>query len=324
MHAFEFVEPRNPSDASTVLASDPQARAVAGGTDLIPEIRLGIRVPDRLVTLGRLDDMRGITLVDGIFQVGALTHLADLAEHSVAQQNFSALCDAISLAASPQIRNQATLGGSLCQESRCWYFRGPFQCWLKGGTRCDAKDGDNRAQGVFGGGPCFTVHPSDPATALVALDARITILGVNGERTISIDDFFTLPHNSHRILNCLETGDIIKRVDLPWPAEGTRSAFLKAMDRAAFGFALASVACVVAITDGTVQTARIVLGGVAPIPWRVTAVERSLIGHPLDRSAIEHAATESTRGAQPLSMNGYKIPLIQSLLRRALENIAGD
>jgi xanthine dehydrogenase YagS FAD-binding subunit len=322
MQAFEHVDAMTAREAVQLLATDPQSRAIAGGTDLIPEMRLGVRCPDRLVNLKTIRDASGIQELDGYVQIGALTPLSDVAQHPLIQSKFPCLVQAILDAASPQIRNLATLGGNLCQDSRCWYFRGPFHCWLKGGTYCNAEHGDNRHQAIFGGGPCFTVHPSDPATALLALRARLGVIGLDGERNLSIAQFFVLPHDNHRSLNCLQPGEVLNRIDLPWPASGERAVFLKAMDRAAFSFALVSIACVLKLEGERINSARVVLGGVAPIPWRANACERALIGQTLNDKTIKQAAYLATRGARPLAMNGYKLPLVQALVERALDQLA--
>lgn len=321
MQSFEYVQATSPPEAVKLLAADPLARPLAGGTDLIPEIRLGIHSPDRLVDLKHLPGLDDLREVDGVLRIGALVRLADLAGHPILRGKLPALAEAVDLAASQQIRNAATLGGSLCQESRCWYFRGPFHCWLKGGSECDAERGDNRHQAILGGGPCFTVHPSDPATALVAMNARATIIGPHGERSLPLDAFFTRPEDGHRALTCLQHDEILERVEIPWPDDGERGVYLKATERAAFDFALASVACQVGISAGRVRSARIVLGGVAPIPWRATTAEAQLVGQSLDESTADRAADAATEGARPLAMNGYKVDLVRALVKRALERV---
>jgi xanthine dehydrogenase YagS FAD-binding subunit len=322
VRAFEHVDVSSLAEAVELLGFDPEARLIAGGTDLIPEMRLGIRSPDRLINLKTAPGYDQIRAEARCLRIGALARLEDIALHPLVRNNVSVLAEAIDQTASPQIRNAATLGGSLCQESRCWYFRGPFHCWLKGGDLCDAEHGDNRQHAILGGGPCFSVHPSDSATALVALNARVAIVGPDGERAIGIDQFFTRPSDGHRSLTCLKQDEILSHVEIPWPAAEERGIFLKAMDRAEFGFALASVACVVSVHDGRVGAARVVLGGVAPVPWRATAAEAALSGRPLDQQSIARASAAATDGARPLSMNRYKIRLSQALVRRALERIA--
>lgn len=321
MQPFEHVEVTSPFEAVKLLGADPAARPIAGGTDLVPEIRLGIQSPDRLIDLKAMPGLDDLREVNGALRIGALARLADVAAHPFVRDRLPSLAEAIDLAASPQIRNAATLGGSLCQESRCWYFRGPFHCWLKGGSECDAELGDNRHQAIFGGGPCFTVHPSDPATALIALNGRATIFGPHGERSLPLSEFFTRPDDGHRALTCLEHDEILERVEIPWPASGERGVFLKAMERATFDFALASVACQVGIAAGRVRSARIVLGGVAPVPWRASATETALVGQALDQATIERAAAAATEGARPLPMNGYKVDLVRALVKRALETV---
>lgn len=321
MRAFEHVDATSPGEAIALLAADPTARAIAGGTDLIPEMRLGIREPGRLVNLKAIEGLDQIRAENGFLRIGALARLADVAAHDLIRSRWPILAEAIGLAASPQIRNVATLGGSLCQESRCWYFRGPFHCWLKGGTCCDAERGDNRYHAIFGGGPCFTAHPSDTATVLTALGATATILGPRGERTISLDEFFTLPRDSHRALTSLAPAELLLHLDLPWPA-GEQAIFRKAMDRAEFGFAVASVAAVITLDREQVVAARIVLGGVAPIPWRAAAVEQAMIGCRFDAATIERASVVATQGAAPLSRNSYKLPLVRGLVRQALRQLA--
>lgn len=322
MRAFEHIDATSPAEAIELLGADPRARPIAGGTDLIPELRLGIHEPDRLINLKPMSALAGIHREADQARIGALTLLADVAADKAVKTRLPLLVEAIGHAASPQVRNAATLGGSLCQESRCWYFRGQFHCWLKGGTCCDAEHGDNRYQAILGGGPCFTVQPSDTATALVALRACAAIASPRGQRTVPLDQFFTRPTASHRALTCLGHDEIVESIAIPWPESAERGVFLKAMERAEFGFALASVACVVAQENGQVKDARIILGGVAPVPWRATAAEDALRGKRLDQATIARAGDLATEGAQPLSMNAYKVPLTQALVRQALERLA--
>jgi xanthine dehydrogenase YagS FAD-binding subunit len=324
VHAFEHVDAESLAEVVQLLGSDPHARPIAGGTDLVPEMRLGIRTPDRLINLKTIAGLDTVIAEAECARIGALTRLADVATHPVIRRSLPMLIEAIDLAASVQIRSSATLGGSLCQESRCWYFRGPFRCWLKGGTRCDAEYGDNRHHAILGGGPCLTVHPSDPATALVCLNGHAVVVGQDGERVVPLDQFFTRPQEGHRSLTCLRQNEVLSGVEIPWPSASERAVFLKATARAEFGFALASVACQIATEGGRVRAARIVLGGVAPVPWRATAAEQVVLDKTLDRSTIDQAGNAATEGAKPLAMNGYKVPLTQALVRRALEKIASE
>lgn len=322
MPSFEHVNAASVDQAVELLTSNPRAWAMAGGTDLVPEMRLGLHAPEQLVNLKTIRAMDLIQIERDLVRIGALVRLEDLAREASIQQRLPALVEAINLAASPQIRNTATLGGNLCQESRCWYFRGPFQCWLKGGEICNAKEGENSRHAIFGGGPCFTVSPSDPATALVAYDAQVHWRSAKGDHRQPLAQFFTLPTVEHRSLTALGQGDVVADIEVPWPAEGERATFRKAMDRALFGWALASVAVRLQLKGRQIERAQIVLGGVAPIPWRAGAAERALEGQELTRRAIDAAAQAATQGAQPLAMNAYKVPLVHGLIRQALQDLA--
>jgi xanthine dehydrogenase YagS FAD-binding subunit len=324
VHSFEHVDVVSTKQAVELLAGDPRARAIAGGTDLVPEMRLGLRAPDRLINLKTLAELQTIRADNGTLRLGALAPLHVVADHQAVVANAPALVAAIKSAASPQIRTAATIGGNLLQESRCWYFRGPFHCWLKGGPTCDAAQGENSRQAIFGGGPCYTVQPSDPATALVALGARIRIQGIDGQHTMPLSRFFTVPTAEHRALTNLGPGEVLTAVEVSWPAPGERSGFRKAMDRAAFSFALASVAWRLGMADGVVRTANLVLGGVAPVPWRAAAAERALVGQRLTPETIDRVAQAATTGAHPLALNDYKVPLVQGLVREVLCDLSSD
>jgi xanthine dehydrogenase YagS FAD-binding subunit len=215
-----------------------------------------------------------------------------------------------------------TLGGNLCQRPRCWYYRSDFRCLRKGGDVCYAVDGENEFLAILGGGPCFIVHPSDLAPALVALDAQVGAYGPGGPRTIAARDFFVGVDQSLRRETVLASAEIVTHVDLPPQRAGARGAYLKAMDRGAWSFALASVAVLVTLDGPTVTDARIVLGGVAPTPWRCPAAEQALIRGSLTAEAIETAAARATDGAAPMSQNGYKVELVRRLVARSLTDLA--
>jgi xanthine dehydrogenase YagS FAD-binding subunit len=325
MRPFEHVDVTSPNEAIEVLGGPGTSRLIAGGTDLIPAMRQGLVAPDRLVNLKTIAGLREITLEDGHLRIGALARLAEVARHTLVRANFPALAEAIELAASPQIRSQATIGGSLCQESRCWYYRGPFPCWLKGGEECFARHGANSRHAIFQTrapqSPCVTVHPSDSATALVALGAQVRLLASGKARVVPAEGFFTIPSPERRQLTSLQPSEVVVGIDLPWPAPGQQSVFLKAMDRAAFGFALVSVAAVVVLDGPTIRSARLCLGGVAPIPWRVSAAERTLLDQELNASTITRCARATTEGTEPLADNRYKIALTEGLVKQALEKI---
>ncbi|MBX6771341.1 MAG: xanthine dehydrogenase family protein subunit M [Chloroflexi bacterium] len=321
MHAFELVHPADLPEAIDLLRASPDSRLIAGGTDLVPIMRSGVQEPSRLVSLREIEGLDRIALRDRTLEIGALARLADLESHSLIVDHVPMLTEAIAQIASPQVRSAATLGGSLCQASRCWYYRGPFHCWLKGGEVCYAEHGDNRHHALFSGSPCITVHPSDTAVVLSCLGASVTVAGAHGSREMPLSEFFALPTPGHRALTVLEPGEIVTAVRIPLGGAESRGIFVKAMDRAAFDFALVSVAALVRFDGARVSEARIVLGGVAPIPWQARGSEGALIGHSLDDPTIDRAAAAAVDGARPLSMNAYKIPLTRALVRRALADL---
>jgi len=217
----------------------------------------------------------------------------------------------------------ATIGGNLLQRPRCWYFRNAnFQCWLKGGNECHAKEGRNQFHALYQESPCLALHPSDPASALMALNASVLLRGPQGERMVALDDFFTLPEDEHRRETIIEADELILSIHLPPQAKGTYSFYLKAMDRKVWAFALVGVALRLHMQDENVDDAGIVLSGVAPIPWRLTRAEEMLVGQHLDDELILNVIETALEGAMPLAENGYKISLAKGLLQRALGHLA--
>ncbi|MBI3537194.1 MAG: FAD binding domain-containing protein, partial [Chloroflexi bacterium] len=230
---------------------------------------------------------------------------------------YRALADACELSASPQIRNVGTMGGNLAQESACEYYRGDFHCWLKGGEKCFMREGENRHAAIFGYNECVHVHPSDPAIALVALDAKIFVRGKNGAREIAAAEFFQRPTADNRRLNVLGDDELITNIQLPlFP--NSRSAYEKAMERATFTHALVSAAVRLDFDGEKISAARVVLGAVAPIPWREARAEEILVGKKLSDEIIAHAAEVIARDAQSLAQNAYKVRLARALVKRGL------
>jgi xanthine dehydrogenase YagS FAD-binding subunit len=219
-----------------------------------------------------------------------------------------------------QLRNVATIGGNLLQRPRCWYFRSPHvRCWLKGGERCPAREGENRQHALFGASPCVAVHPSDPAAALLAFDAYVRIAGPRGERAVALEELFAPPEDGRRTETRLAHDELVLGIAMPSHPDETRSTYLKAMDRAAFSFALVGVAALLRVSSsGKIAHARVVLSGVAPIPWRAQAAERVLLGAAAGEETFGRAAEAALAGAAPLARNGFKIPLARALIRRAL------
>jgi xanthine dehydrogenase YagS FAD-binding subunit len=317
--AFGYVRPRSVNEALTQLAA-PGARVHAGGSDLLGCVREGIVAPARVVSLNKIDELRGVSSSpDGGLRIGAMTSIADIAMHPVVKERYAALAQAASLIASPQLRNQGTLGGNLCQRPRCWYFRGDYHCARKGGDTCYAMQGDNRYHAIFGGSSCYVVHPSDSAPALIALGASVRVQGPQGARTVAADAFFVGPDKDVSRETVVNPGELVTEILLPAPAAITKSTYRKVRARGAWDFALAGAAVALTTKDGKVTAARVVLSGVAPIPWRVPAAERALIGQKVDAKAIAQAADAAAAKAEPMEHNGYKVALVHGVVAQALE-----
>jgi xanthine dehydrogenase YagS FAD-binding subunit len=313
---FSYVRPNSLSDAVREATSGGAIHA--GGTDLLGCLRDGVFTSNKVVSLQALDGLRGIRQSESGLSIGALTTLSEIADHRVVQESFSALAQSAAAAASPQIRNQGTIGGNICQRPRCWYFRGDFHCLRKGGERCYAVDGESEFHCILGGSGCYIVHPSDTAPALVALDAQIRIAGPRGKRSVRAESFFVLPAKDPTRETVLDPGEIVTEVLLP-PMPRVRSSYRKVRARGAWDFALAGVALAVKLNhDQVVEWVRVVLSGVAPIPWRAHAAETKLLGKKLKGTTISEAAAAATEGAAPLSQNAYKVDLVRGVVEEAL------
>jgi len=324
MKPFEYVSANNVAQATQALGTErDKAKILAGGTDLLGEMKEYIVSPDRLVNIKTIPNLDKIETdkKSGALRLGALVTLARIFEDKSIAQRYPVLVQAIAVSAMPQIRNAATIGGNLCQRPRCWYYRDERTlCLRKGGDTCYAVAGENQYHAILGGGPCYIVHPSDPAPALVALGASVVITNGAKTREVPLEKFFVLPAQDPHRENILAQNEIITHVVVPPPAPGTRSAYIKERERDSYDWALASAAVVV--TPGadkrTIASARVVLGGVAPIPWRAAQAERALVGQALSEQTIAKAAQAALAGAEPLEKNGYKVPLAQAVVRRAL------
>ncbi len=301
----------------------PGARVHAGGTDLIGCLRDGVLTAKSLVSLGGLKELRGIgPAAGGGLRIGALATHAEIAADRTILDSYRALAQASASVASPQLRNQGTLGGNLCQRPRCWYFRGEFQCARKGGELCYALGGENDNHAILGGGACVMVHPSDTAPALIALGAKVRIASPGGSRVVPLDAFFVGPDKAITRETILERNEILTEVLLPPPVPGLRSSYRKVRSRGAWDFAIAGVALALVLKDGQVQRARVAFSGVAPVPWRSEPVERAITGRALTPAVVAEAAEAAVKGAVPLEKNGYKVPLLQGVVTEALLALA--
>ena len=327
MKAFTNVNPRTLEEAVGVLARSRRdgTRAVVtgGGSDLLGLIKERLVLPDLLVNLKAVGGMDRVTVDGDVTRIGGLITLDALGRDPVVKQQYRALSDAANSVGTPQIRNTGTLAGNVCQRPWCWYLRNGFPCYKNGGDQCFARGGENQLHAIFGTGPSYIVHPSDTAPALVALDASFRIVGTAGERVVRARDFFVLPAQDPARENVLSDADILVEIVLPAARPTTRSTYEKVLDREAWTHALVSAAVVLDM-DGTVcRRARLVLGGVAPVPWDRPRVAALLEGQRMTRELAAKAADAAVEDARPLSKNGYKVPLTRALVRRTLLGLAG-
>jgi len=331
MKQFDLFEPTSVSEATGLLNQlGATAKVVAGGSDLLGGVMKdwvqgkGMPYPQQIVDLTTIPEMAGIKSgADGL-HIGANTTLTDLIEHPELTQKIPLLGQAAVTVASPLIRNFGTLGGNINQRPRCWFFRGEnFACYKKGGDFCYAVTGDNRYHAIIGGELCYIVHPSDTATALLALDASATIAGPGGAtRTVKFDDFFHGPREDVLTENSLKANEVMTEIIVPNPAAGTKMAWSKLKDRQVYDFALVAVAVQFTTDGGNWKDGRITLGGVAPVPYRATVVENALKGKDIKATA-KAAAAQLRTVARPMSLNAYKIDLAQGLIERTILEALG-
>jgi len=318
---FAYARPKALGEALRLLKNG--TIALAGGTDLITLMRHGLAEPDALVDLTGIEGLRGITREKGQgIRIGALTALSDVEASADLLRSLPIVPESLRDAATPQIRNMGTVGGNLLQRNRCWYFRDEgVQCWLKGGKRCFAVDGENRYHAVIGAHECWIVSPSDLAPALIACDAEVELASSLGRRRIPLAGFYVAPSGKQRKEHAIRRGELITTVRIPEKALERKGTYVKAMERKAWSFAIVSVAAAARVRDGKASDVRLVLGGIAPIPWRVPAAERVLDGTSLDDNACLAAADVVLKDATPLRDNGYKVTLARELVRRALRSL---
>jgi xanthine dehydrogenase YagS FAD-binding subunit len=315
---FAYVRPRTVKEAVQFLG-EPGSAVHAGGTDLLGTMRDGVANITRVVSMTDLPNLKGIrTLSDGSIEIGALTTITEIAENGTLRRDCRVLAEAAASVASPQLRNQGTTGGNVCQRPRCWYFRGDFPCLRKGGDFCSAARGQNQYHCIFGGDGCYYVHPSDTAPALMVLNARLSVTGPKGARSIPVEEFFVPPSKDVTRETVLENGEILTHIVLPGPSAGARSTYRKIRERAAWDFALAGMALLLQMDGQIVRRAGIVLSGVAPVPWRAVEAEKVLAGRPLDAETASAVAEASVANAEPLEYNGYKVPLVRGLVYQTL------
>jgi xanthine dehydrogenase YagS FAD-binding subunit len=326
MHPFTLERPRDLAAALALRAqagrNDAPAEYIAGGTDMVQLLQEYVRRPERLVSLAGLLDNRIAVGAQGL-RIGAAATMAEVAAHAAVVERFPAISEALLNSASPQVRNQATIGGNLLQRTRCPYFRdvGYAACNKRApGSGCSAIDGENRWHAVLGTSEnCIAAHASDLAVALVALDGAVEVRGASGKRTVPLNDFYRLPDITPHIETVLEPGEVIAAVTVPVNAAARRSHYLKVRDRASFEFALVSAAVALDMDGPRIRRAHIALGGIGSKPWRVPRVEAALAGANLDPVAFRAAAGLAAEGAQGRGHNDFKIELMQRVIVRAVE-----
>jgi xanthine dehydrogenase YagS FAD-binding subunit len=322
LKAFSYVNATNEKEAIAALSSStpstrsgPSVAPLAGGMDLLGLMKDYIVSPDRIVSIRNLD--QSITTSDGGIRIGAAAKIIDLIEHAQARKMYPALITAAQDIGTPQIRNAGTVGGNIMQRPRCWYFRNEeFHCLKKGGSRCFAVDGENQYHAIFGDGPCHIVHPSSLAVPVIAYGGRFRVAGPDGAREIDAGQFFQMPNQNLYGESVLRPDEIVTHVLLP--AAGQRSATYEVRFKQSHDWPLAAASVNLVMSGPTVKSARIVMGAVAPVPWRAQAAERVLAGKAITEAIATEAANAAVAGARPMSGNHYKIQIAKTAVKRAI------
>jgi xanthine dehydrogenase YagS FAD-binding subunit len=326
MKALTNINARSITDA--VAAASEAARAgrafafSGGGTDVLQQIKDGTNKADVIINLRTVREARAVSVSPTETLIGGFITLSELAGHAALSAPWAVLREAAASVGTPQIRNVATLAGNITQRPWCWYYRNGFHCFKAGGSQCFSVNGENQQHAIFGGGPSFIVHPSDLAPALVALHATFEVTGPGGTRRIAAADFFVLPSQNPARENALAATELLTGVRMPTPAAGVVSTYLKVTDREAWTHAEVSAAVVLHVDGDRIRTARVVLGGVAPIPWRLPDVEHFLRGTSLSAAVAGQAGALAIANAQPLAKNGHKVPMTSAVVERALLRLA--
>ncbi|MBI5029379.1 MAG: FAD binding domain-containing protein [Chloroflexi bacterium] len=326
MKSFELHDAATVQEAVALLAKfGPSAKILAGGSDLVTGVMKdwvhgkGMPIPEKLIDVTTIPEMVGINIAaNGNATIGAATTLTSIAESSELDKKWSVFTQSAASVASPLIRNFGTLGGNINQRPRCWFLRGEhFDCYKKGGDFCFAVTGDNRYHAIIGGELCYIVHPSDTASALLALNASATIAGPGGTRNVPFDNYFTGPREDVLRENVLKSDELLVNVSIPQLAPNTKTAWFKLKDRQVYDFALVSVAAVVTQENGVWKDGRIILGGVSPVPYRAKVVEQALAGKNI-KDNIKAAAAAIRTVARPMSLNAYKVDIVIGLIERVV------
>ena len=322
MAAFELFQPTSVDDAVALLDEHREdVWVLAGGLDSFDWFKDRILRPSVVVDLGGIESLRGVRTTNDGLEIGATTPLSEVVTHPEIVENYSLLVEAAELVASPQIRNQGTIGGNLNQDTRCWYYRDGWTCYRAGGNICyaDTPASMNREHAILEADRCVAVNPSDTAPALIALDAQMVIQSSSGERVVNVEDFFIGPSTDITRMSVLQPGDLLTTIRVPATFAGAHFYFEKVRDRQVWDFPLVNVASAILANNGIIEEARIAVNGVAPRPLRMTAVENALRGESLDDTTAERVSELAVRGAKPLRHNAYKIPMMRNLVKRSIQ-----
>jgi xanthine dehydrogenase YagS FAD-binding subunit len=320
MREFKIAQPRTTDELAALLTETQEPAAMmAGGTDLIDELKSGVSMAGLVVDLQAVAGLAGIAPEKGGLRIGAMTRVVEMAEDAAVARDYPILKEAALSLASPQLRNVGTVGGNLCQRPRCWYYRDPqIVCRKKGGSKCFAYQGRNKYHAIFGGGGCFIVFPSDLAPALISLGAKVTIGSAKGDKVFPLEQLYAPPEVDVTRENVLIKGQFLKSVWVPAPKAGQKAAYVKLKERGTWDFALVSAAISGVIQGGVFSEIAVVMGGVAPIPWRLRKAEDVLRGKPVTEALVRQAVDEALKEASPLRENGYKADLVYAAVKEAV------
>jgi xanthine dehydrogenase YagS FAD-binding subunit len=324
--AFELFQPATIADAVRLLDQHgADGWVLAGGLDSMDWLKDRIKRPKVVVDLSQVTELKGVRDLNGGIEIGAMTPLTEVVHHPVVKEKFGLLMQAAELVASPQIRNQGTIGGNVSQDTRCWYYRGGWDCYRAGGNICyaDTPMAVNREHAIFDADRCVAVSPSDTAPALVALDAQMVINSSGGERVVNAEDYFIGPGIDITRMTVLEPGDLLTAIRIPATWAGAEFYFEKVRDRQVWDFPLVNVASAIKFSNGSIESARVVVGAVSCVPKRLKTVEAALVGKPRNEETADMAGKMAIAGARTLRYNAYKVPLMRNLVKRAIRGSEG-
>jgi xanthine dehydrogenase YagS FAD-binding subunit len=321
MPVFELYQPASIDDAINLLDKNrADVLVLAGGLDSMDWLKDRLRKPKVVVDLGQIKELKGVRDANGGIEIGAMTPLTEVVKHPAVKEKFSLLMEAAELVASPQIRNQGTIGGNVSQDTRCWYYRGGWNCYRAGGNICyaDTPTAINREHAIFDADRCVAVNPSDTAPALLALDAQMVIRGPKGERVVNAEDYWIGPDIDITRMNVLATNELLIAIRIPATMAGAQFYFEKVRDRQVWDFPLVNVASAIKTNGSNIGEARLVVNAVAARPRRLKNVEAAITGKPRNEETAKMAGDLAVQGAQTLRHNGYKVPLMRNLVKRAI------